>query len=103
MNCKPGDIAIMTYGPNRDKLFKVLYRTEYSGPKWEWEVEGLSTFMNVITRHIRPAGSQALASDKYLRPIRNPGDEAMDETLLYAGLPPRHWTEDEKISFKGIE
>lgn len=48
------------------------------------------TNVHDIFGHVKLAGSRMLIHelpDENLRPIRDPGDDAVDETLIYAGDP----------------
>jgi hypothetical protein len=79
MNCKPGDLAIVIKSERRDDttgaIVRVLRRysgsLERFGPAW-W-VEYL--------------GSEWHAVDAHLRPLRDPGEDATDETMLWLPSP----------------
>jgi len=77
MNCKPGDLAIVVYCINSANLGRVL-RVVRPFPLFAdaWEVEGQD--------------SGKWAFDSWLRPIRNPGDDAQDETLQWLPVPSQH-------------
>lgn len=89
MNCKPGDLAVVVNSKagNDGKLVtcirlaraKILNRNGAfeSGPIWEVDKE-LASFSGSRDRYI---------ADRQLRPIRDPGEDAQDETLLWAGSP----------------
>ena len=85
MNCRPKDLAIVVRGfpaSNRDRIIRVLtidvdVSAVMHAPMWRYEgtLDG-------------PLGGRATCiSDACLRPIRDPGDDAVDETLIYAGDP----------------
>lgn len=104
MNCKPGDLAVIvrsTLG-NTGKIVRVLRAShgncltvgesyEVKGERWirdsqefKWIVESQGAPLNcsngrrVMTRPF---------SDRNLRPIRDPGDDAQDETLEWLPVP----------------
>lgn len=81
MRCKPGDIARIIDAPRTreigmvDRLVKVTHRV-YSV---YWAIE-----------HPIPMGNDEFAAyfhDSLLRPIRDPGDDAQDETLTWLPTP----------------
>jgi hypothetical protein len=88
MNCKPGDLAVVIRGEFASgKIVRCLYlRPEHCviskdghlryGPIWQVEPR-IPDFSNRLVSHAR---------DAILRPIRNPGDDASDESLAW--LPP---------------
>lgn len=75
MNCKPGDLAINIWSePTRPETLGAIVTVvrPYTGnrlPEADWVIEW--------------RGNEYAAIDKYLRPIRDPGDDAVDETLLW--------------------
>lgn len=75
MNCKPGDLAINVSGrPEcRGEIYEVLrvYSGCLPGPAW-------------IVMH---RGEEFHCRDDVLRPIRDPGDDATDETLQWLPVP----------------
>jgi hypothetical protein len=103
LNCKPGDIARVISGAlgNRDKLVRVIepspgnglpvgsvfivdgQRFQCEGLGFGWVVEALGSSLN------KPSGRAfriCPVGDRWLRPIRDPGDDARDESWAY--LPP---------------
>jgi hypothetical protein len=94
MNCKPGDMAVVVVGENRGVLCRCLHLSGVSalasvlmgvqGPFWR--VELLSRAVNSLDEPL-PAGHLALIEDRRLRPIRDPGDDATDETLNWLPVP----------------
>lgn len=89
MNCKPGDIArIIEQGRNRDALVRVLDDLECD--PGVWRCEALQT---VVAYRLNwpvgsfPAGTILWGPDANLRPIRDPGDDAQDETLSWLPVP----------------
>lgn len=91
MNCKPGDLAIIVKtgtGKNVGKIVRVLRKAAFDGlvkpdggtrygVVWQTDTN-LEAFNG--TRH-------PYALDEYLRPIRDPGDDAQDETLQWLPVP----------------
>lgn len=103
MNCKSGDLArIWTPydSPNRDRIVRcirllatgeemVIGRFEFlaASSLVTWAVEGQIVCEGPDGKgHICPGGP---IPDKYLRPIRNPGEDAQDETLDWVPVPSR--------------
>jgi hypothetical protein len=100
MNCRPGDLAFIVRVHAATKLSdRIVKLTEepplIAGgiPHWNLEKPVSVVFdhdtEDVVGHHF-PAGVpifiQAIA-DRSLRPIRDPGKDAVDETLIYAGDP----------------
>jgi hypothetical protein len=98
MNCKPGDLAVIVasdFQQNIGRLVQVIRAdTVYCfGP--EWECECLSSVYvedNDITGECfgefwANAGRAVSIPDADLRPIRDPGDDARDESLLWLPVP----------------
>lgn len=88
MNCKPGDLAVIVNGENAGRLVTVLAVSQYHGAGF-WYVEihgrpGTGTWIGTKTRGIDNFGH---ISDSRLRPIRDPGEEAEDETLQWIPSP----------------
>lgn len=83
MNCKPGDLAVVVYDPDgryEGCFLKVLGDSglRYDGSVY-WELEPLSPALQ--------AARLDNVCDDYLRPIRDPGDDARDETLEWLPVP----------------
>jgi hypothetical protein len=87
MNCKPGDVCIVLGAPDdvplahehTDKLIRVTKSQIWCGEIF-WEYEGKRLFLE--------DGREVEAfMDKYLRPIRDPGKDARDETLEWLQVP----------------
>lgn len=78
LNCKPGDLAIVIAGSPVENIGKIIKVTKlipsYFGPAWEFEGSGLLGGCTEIT-------------DYCLRPIRDPGEDAKDETLEWLPVP----------------
>lgn len=83
MNCKPGDICIIVNGLDFGKqhIGKVIRVTKLHSGYWGcWEYEGEWL--------LSPSGFEIVAIEDYcLRPIRDPGDDAVDEVIERLGSP----------------
>lgn len=88
MNCKQGDLAVIVGGGgpansvNRGKFVTIgKFLGHVNGwagsDRWEVDVDVVGTF-GTLYRHVR---------DCYLRPIRDPGEDARDETLQWLPVP----------------
>ena len=90
MNCKPGDLAVMTHvkdaamAPNVGQIVEVIrfsHDDREFGPRWWVRVIGLGRIcdMGTIRTEVRPEGT---FPDRYLRPITGlPLDEDVSEDL----------------------
>lgn len=84
MNCRPGDLAYIVAPdfPPYDRKFVTVVRfakhDEQLGPCWVVKPEGWIPPLWTVT--LSPVGTFCYP-DRCLRPIRNPGDDAVDETL----------------------
>ena len=82
LRCKPGDLAIVVAGanlepPNMGAIVRVARLS--SGWVDAWELDPPC---------IDPVdGFEVHAPDHHLKPIRDPGDDAVDEMTLIAGKP----------------
>ena len=88
MNCKPGDLAVIVRSgqlSNIGKLVKVL--RGYEGRPNSWWVCCDSELQGFYSAW--PAGAEVGQYDHHLRPIRDPGDDARDETLEWLPVPSR--------------
>jgi hypothetical protein len=98
MNCVPRDIARIvgnSHG-NNDRLVEVLRADGAAG--W-WLCKALSPLSIWDMRcEIYPPGTEVLMADVCLRPIRNPGDDAVDES--HAWLPPVPAARPERIALE---
>lgn len=86
MNCKPGDLAVVVGGrfpQNVGKLVRVI--EPQPGRSGAWLVECLASMAS--TYGVLSAGAIATCFDAQLRPIRDPGDDAVDETLQWLPAP----------------
>lgn len=78
MNCKPGDLAIVTWSETGclGHIVEVLrpydgYVFANEGPSW-WVMD---------------KGQKMHCCDSCLRPLRDPGEDAQDETLTWLPVP----------------
>jgi hypothetical protein len=96
MNCKPGDLAVVVNDldnpRNNGALVKVVCRAdraEYDAPI-DWDCEAVSTIImerdGVVFRADSGEGEFGY-QDLELRPIRDPGEDAKDETLNWLPVP----------------
>lgn len=91
MRCKPGDLAVCIAPDNLGALVRVI-RTATSEEQYEgedWLCENLSPMKDCLTRQTDPAGCFGVMFDTDLRPIRDPGEDAKDETLDWLPVPER--------------
>lgn len=83
MNCKPADLARVIDAPDTreadivDKIVRLVSTYQWRGMvMWEYEGPKIQT----------PLGPVIGIADELLRPIRDPGDDAVDESRAW--LPP---------------
>lgn len=86
LNCKPGDLAIVVstaFGADwRGKIFRCVRIDTSMEPFVFWEVQNPPMLF----------GRESVIDDAVLRPLRDTGDDATDETLLWKSLPlPEGW------------
>jgi hypothetical protein len=102
MNCKPGDLAVIidsAHPSNIGVLVVVMEAGEpkhtyiksfarYNGaPRWWCESHRpLQTFRGCQAS----SATRFIAPDAALRPIRDPGEDAQDETLNWLPVPSQH-------------
>jgi hypothetical protein len=97
MNCKPDDTARFIEGPNRDRLCRIIgpyevspLMTAFCGPQGPcWEIEMLQSGVMGLDHRLVPAGTTGWAPDAVLKPIRDLGDDAVDEMVRLVGKAPR--------------
>jgi hypothetical protein len=86
MNCRKGDLAVMVHSEfpeNVGTMYRVLTLDRWDSGDWKCEA-----LTSVATDEGRLApGSTVWALDADLRPIRDPGDDARDETLNWLPVP----------------
>ena len=104
MNCKPGDLAVtvnMLNPMNNGRLVRVLraaldgelivvggarFVLQSSGPCWLCESEGPYEFeVRSLDTAISAYGKSRPIADRFLRPLRDPGEDASDE--MFRPLP----------------
>ena len=83
-NCKPGDLAVVVkakHSRHIGSLVRVIGKSEFphSSGLFSWLAVGKID-------GVEKAGA---APDAWLRPIRDPGDDAKDETLNWLPVPMR--------------
>lgn len=98
MNCKPGDLAIIVraYCPENVGLL-VLVCPEWASTKYghTWLTRSARPTPTVWSNDMIRGSTSTLGyvPDAWLRPIRDPGEDATDETLAW--LPVRTTRESE--------
>lgn len=80
MNCKPGDLAVIVRAPfDKEHLGKIVKCIGFSSNyESHWITE---------PKLPRIGGGWLSWADKNLRPIRDPGEDAIDETIARIGKP----------------
>ena len=89
MNCKPGDLAVMIRSDDRRNIGLLMTVVE-AHPKLfrYWIVELHGRGIDTRTGSVAGAnGRKVRAHDDDLRPIRDPGEDAQDETLSWLPVP----------------
>jgi hypothetical protein len=89
MNCKPGDLAVIVDGhefrQNEGRIVRCLWFREswkYPGQvAWKVEVQGQAPLIGWITHSSTGPVTTPFCLESELRPIRDPGDDARDQTL----------------------
>jgi hypothetical protein len=91
MNCKPGELAVFvrSMSGNEGKIVRCLrIKSDWDGlmkrdgsiePGVVWEIDPPVPAWS--------GNGTAYALDSYLRPIRDPGEDAIDETLGWIPVP----------------
>lgn len=98
MNCKPGDLAIthsMKFAENNNRLVEVLRVADpkdyvpITGGSVSWLVRSTGTPLTETLWSGRrgPKTMERIVCDTRLRPIRDPGQDAQDETLAWLPVP----------------
>lgn len=86
LNCKPGDLAVMVKS-NAGNEGRVVRCIQFVGkvPGWvgdeRWEIDQVLPGFR--------GGKTNTAQDSMLFPLRDPGDDARDETLEWLPVPSR--------------
>lgn len=81
MNCKQGEMAFIVHGPFVGFVIKCVQR--YDGPWFEARYEPGW----IIEWDRKPFGAGDGIIDAFLRPIRDPGEDAKDQTLEWLPSP----------------
>jgi hypothetical protein len=86
MNCEKDDIAVMVHSEfpeNVGTMYRILQLDRWAGGDWKCEL-----LTSAMTQE-GPAnpGEIVWALDADLRPIRNSGEDAKDETLQWKEVP----------------
>ncbi len=104
MNCKPGDLAIAIRGDMSAgrvvRCLRLMKKGDFVPTKCGrriglsedadvWAVEGFIFFTATNGELVEAA----MAQDAQLRPIRDPGEDAQDETLSWLPVPSREGVE----------
>lgn len=95
MNCEPGDLAVIVnpLSPNYGRFVNVLRAPEPSELDW-WSMEGPTWIVEAIGAPLIVVngihcGLKAIRpfTDAALRPVRDPGEDAVDEIIQLLGSP----------------
>lgn len=92
MNCKPGDLAVIVRAELPENI-GLLVHVQNAGTEgefgWEWLIYSDKPTRSVwISTGMEAYPScDAFMPDAWLRPIRDPGDDAKDETLDWLPVP----------------
>jgi hypothetical protein len=89
-NVEAGDLAVYVRNgdgveENVGRFFNVIDSAGVIDGEISWRVKPLGTAYSPT--HHRFVSHEGEVMDRYLRPIRDPGDDAADETLVFAGKP----------------
>jgi hypothetical protein len=84
MNCEVGDLAIVVRTHSGRHVGKIV-RCIALRPAYEF-LNGVADAWDVLPPLEHPSGNHVPVSDWMLRPIRDPGDEVLDQS--FAWLPP---------------
>jgi hypothetical protein len=90
LRCKPGDLAVIVDNDHGQVGHYVHVREQYTGvllrdPGVWWVCAAHGAIRTVYG--FKPAGSLVVIHDSALRPIRDPGEDAQDETLDWLPVP----------------
>lgn len=89
MNCKPGDLAVTVRAKLVENIGCFCEVLGASGiPDYEWSIRFQSPKLLLLRDESgTEIGRECLCPDAWLRPIRDPGEEARDETLEWLPVP----------------
>lgn len=84
MRCRAGDIALIVKANHPENLGRIVEVISLTDRQGVWRVRGVSPLKTNL-------GSATSAScyDDWLRPIRDHGEDAQDETLQWLPAPER--------------
>lgn len=90
MNCKPGDLALIVRSSSGN-VGKIVVCIKMVG-MYRWLQPDGNSFISpcwLIDRNLRgwDGTTDAFVPDVCLRPLRDPGDDAKDETLRWQDVP----------------
>lgn len=83
LNCKPGDLAVFVRSKHGNlgrvvRCLRLVKRSDYVlGDVWETDTPCFNSW----------GYWECFAMDAYLRPLRDPGEDARDETLTWLPVP----------------
>lgn len=83
MNCKPGDLAVIVRGENIGVMVDVIGPHDLFDGAWRVRVHADA----MCDLGLVKKGEVTGCMDSKLRPIRDPGDDAQDETLSWLPVP----------------
>lgn len=89
LRCKPGDLCVIvsaTNPKNRNRFVTVLPGEPRSIEGYDCWLVSSPTPLAVLSPD-GSAGYQAWVPDAWMRPIRDPGEDAQDETLTWKPVP----------------
>lgn len=105
LNCRPGDLARIVHPSEYGRLVVVLYAapaTKFTLPdgqphcaavvcdgRWVCEAagDGFAAMVDYGSRLASRKAKYVVIADRWLRPIRDPGDDAQDESFRWAPAP----------------
>ena len=96
MNCKPGDLAVVvkSWAGNEGRIVRVIRLCQEASKNYNIDSRGILTAPQLywVIDQALPDFEGTLSHafpDSQLRPIRDPGDDARDETLEWLPVPSR--------------
>jgi hypothetical protein len=101
MNCKQGDLAVIVHDEQPENLGRfVTVIEQYIDPVPGWEGRSVWTVLpqtSLVSEcwdydakqflYLHENRDESQIPDSFLRPIRDPGEDATDETLLWLPVP----------------
>lgn len=91
MNCKPGDLAVIvdsSQARSRSNIgLLVSVRELCEGSAREWKCDPVPGQRPPLNGDGHPIVGWVGVYDRNLHPIRDPGDDAVDQTLLWLPVP----------------